>query len=294
MPRRRSRRRAPRRYLWAGVLALGGLIFALGFYLGSRSGTRPSLSGPDAAPPPPPPLREPASETVAPLASPVPLALVIDDLGRSLVDLEDLERLGVPLTYAVLPFESRTREVVAALGSRSKEILCHLPMQPRNGADPGPGALTREMSPRQLAVATRAALDSVPGAVGVNNHMGSGIAGDPGAMRAVLEVIAERGLFFLDSRTSADSLGYELALSLGIPAAERQVFLDADPRPEEVAGQFRRFLELGREKGAAIAIAHPRPETLAVLAREIPRARALGYQFVPVSYLLDRTEVVPQ
>ncbi len=216
------------------------------------------------------------------------IALVIDDLGRSVEDVETLGRLGVPITYAVLPFESETPAVVAALHHRGAEVLCHLPMQPIHGENPGPGALLFGMDKETLERATTAALAAVPGAVGVNNHMGSRLSADERSMRAVLGVLAARGLFFLDSRTSSESVGYRVAGKMGVPAAERQVFLDDDMRPEKVREQFLHTLELAKKRGSAIAIGHPHPATLAMLAAEVPRARAAGYEFVVVSRLLDR------
>jgi polysaccharide deacetylase 2 family uncharacterized protein YibQ len=219
----------------------------------------------------------------------VRVALVIDDLGRSLEDVGQLEALGVPITYAVLPFEEHTAAVVSGLRRARKEMLLHLPMEPKSGAeDPGPGALLLGMSDDELKEKTLAALAAVPGAVGVNNHMGSGLSEDERSMDAVLGVLAGRHLFFLDSRTSAESVGYKTAIRLGIPAAERQVFLDGDPSPDAIRAQFQRLLDLARTRGVAVAIGHPHPETLDVLAEEVPRARALGYEFVPVSYLLNR------
>jgi polysaccharide deacetylase 2 family uncharacterized protein YibQ len=218
----------------------------------------------------------------------VRIAVVIDDLGRSLDDVQGLEALGVPLTYAVLPYEEHTVPVVGDLRRRKKEMLLHLPMEPKNGMDPGPGALLLGMSDGELQEKTVAALAAVPGAVGVNNHMGSGLSEDERSMEAILGVLAGRHLFFLDSRTSAASVGYKTAIHQGIPAAERQVFLDGDPSPDAIRAQFERLLDLARTRGVAIAIGHPHPETLQVLAEEVPRARALGYEFVPVSYLLDR------
>jgi polysaccharide deacetylase 2 family uncharacterized protein YibQ len=108
-------------------------------------------------------------------------------------------------------------------------------------------------------------------------------------MHAVLGVLADNGLFYLDSRTTPESVGYDVALELGLAAAERHVFLDPDPAPAEILAQFHRLLALARDQGSAIAIGHPHPGTLAMLEAEVPRARALGYEFVPVSYLLDRT-----
>lgn len=231
-----------------------------------------------------------ATETVTP-AGPVHgarVALVIDDLGHDVEELRPLEALGVPITYSVLPFEPQTPEVVAELRRRKAEILLHLPMEPVHGQNPGPGALLQGMSDGELREKTEAALKAVPGAVGVNNHMGSLLSSEEGPMNAVLGVLAEKSLFFLDSRTSADSVGYKVALSLGVPAAERQVFLDGEATPEAIHTQFQRLLAVARAKGSGIAIGHPHPETLAALTREVPKAKADGFEFVPVSYLLTR------
>jgi polysaccharide deacetylase 2 family uncharacterized protein YibQ len=233
----------------------------------------------------------PVVETLPPPSGPlhgVRVALVIDDLGHDVDDLRPLVALGVPVTYSVLPFEEETPQVVAELRRRHAEILLHLPMEPVHGQNPGPGALLQGMSDGELREKTEAALKAVPGATGVNNHMGSLLSSEEGPMNAVLGVLAERGLFFLDSRTSAESVAYKVALGLGVPAAERQVFLDGDPSPAAIHTQFQRLLNLARTKGAAIAIGHPHPETLAALTREVPKAKAAGYEFVPVSYLLTR------
>lgn len=250
---------------------------------------RPETSARDGVPGAPAPRSAPSAPVDG---SPAPgrIALVIDDLGRSTDDLEPLEKLGVPITYAVLPFEENTRAVVSQLHSRREEVLLHLPMEPKHGEDPGPGALRVGMTDDQLRTLTAAALQAVPGAVGVNNHMGSSLSTDARSMGTILRVLSARGLFFLDSRTSPDSVGYRTAISLGVPAAERQVFLDANPGPEAVHEQFLRLLDMARTRGAAVAIGHPHPDTLAVLTEEVPRARELGYDFVPVSVLLDRSD----
>ncbi len=302
-----------------GSKAGGIVLFLLGLFVGAGIlylFMKPAAPrGPEAAAEPPAPARreaprraprrelpsdhvEPeapaalpaATETVTP-AGPVHgarVALVIDDLGHDVADLRPLEALGVPITYSVLPFEPQTPEVVAELRQRKAEILLHLPMEPRNGENPGPGALLQGMSDGELRQRTEAALKAVPGAVGVNNHMGSLLSSEEGPMSTVLGVLAERSLFFLDSRTSADSVGYKVALGLGVPAAERQVFLDGEATPEAIHTQFQRLLALARAKGSAIAIGHPHPETLAALTREVPKAKADGFEFVPVSYLLTR------
>jgi len=300
------------------VVGVAVVFFLLGGYFGRLSERR------ERAEPAPPARVAPGPKAAVPVPGPAPvehaeifvdeepqpvvqpgegeyppaegarISLLIDDLGRSVGDVDTLQRLGVPISYAVLPFESRTPEVVEALREREAEILCHLPMAARNGANPGPGALSREMAADELTIGTQVALERTPGAVGVNNHMGSDLSSDPAAMRTILEVLAENGLFYVDSRTSADSVGYQMALEVGVPAAERQVFLDSVHETETVMEQFRRLLEVARERGSAIAIGHPSSVTLGVLEQEIPRALAAGYEFVPVSYLLDRTTIHPQ
>jgi hypothetical protein len=236
--------------------------------------------------PPEAPDAEPVKDGEAHL--PGHVALVIDDLGERPEDLQTLFALGVPITYAVLPYEEHTKEVVAELRRHRVEMLLHLPMQPLNGEDPGPGALTVDMDDDELREKTEAALRAVPGVKGVNNHMGSRLSEDERALTPVLQVLAEHGLFFLDSRTSAQSVGYRTARSLGLPAAERHVFLDRDPTPEAIRQQFQRLLELSRTRGSAVAIGHPLPETLQVLTEEVPKAKEAGFVFVPVSDLLDR------
>jgi polysaccharide deacetylase 2 family uncharacterized protein YibQ len=299
MPRSRRGRRPLRITL---LIAGGALLLVAGFWLAGRALSRWQPAAPEIGAPRPVPQTQRIPETEAPQTAPsietepaaigtaVRVAIVIDDLGRSLDEVDRLRELGVPLSYSVLPFEVRTPEVVAHLAAAGVEILCHLPMEARDGANPGPGAIYSEMSARKLRRLTRAALDAVPGATGVNNHMGSRVTADAGAMRTVLEVIERRGLFFIDSRTTAESVAFDLAREAGIPSARRAVFLDADAAGEAVREAFVELIAVARREGAAIGLAHPRPATLRVLAEQVPQALAAGVEFVPVSYLLEQDE----
>lgn len=307
--RRRSARRAGPRPRWPLWLALILLVAVTAYILtGLRTAstsdpatetTTAEPARPDQEPPAIVPERydlpevarqePPAAEgAVQPAAGAARLALVIDDLGRSLADVDRVAGLGVPVTFAVLPFESHTAEVRDRIVAGGHEFICHLPMEPTNGANPGPGALTSEMRGRQLASATRRALAAVPGVVGVNNHMGSNLTADRRAMRAILRVIGNRGLYFLDSRTSADSVGFAVAQEMRIPTVERRVFLDGELTNDWVAGQFRRALEIARDDGAAVVIGHPHDVTLTALESLVPEAQRAGYEFVEVSKLLER------
>ena len=310
MARRRRKTRPLLR--WTLTIAGAAAVFAAGLWLASGAGGRLRAARPDlpadraARAPRTPDVAKPgryaaAKPTdLAPVASPTPAptpgrsALVFDDLGRDVGQIDRLAALGVPLTYSVLPYERWSREVAIELEHRGAEVLCHLPMEAEGEEDPGPGALLEGMSRRRLAAAVERALDQVPGAVGVNNHMGSKLTADREAMREVLPLLGERGLFFLDSRTSSESVGYEVALELGVPTARRDVFLDAVDEDDAIRGEVRRWLELAGTRGAAIAIAHPRKRTLAILGEELPSVVEAGYEFVPLSYLLERGETLPE
>ncbi|HYH44333.1 MAG TPA: divergent polysaccharide deacetylase family protein, partial [Thermoanaerobaculia bacterium] len=209
-PRRQAPHSArPRRRLPGALLFLFGLLIGAGvFYLGCGTRPRggeepraaaaeslapspsasehagetpdPTDAAPESTPAPSTPsdnATEPAASAGSPAPSPAPdgarLAIVIDDLGGDMADLAVLGRLGVPITYAVLPFEEHTTEVVAELRRQGVEILLHLPMEAQGGNDPGPGALLYGMPADELERRTAAALAAVPGASGVNNHMGS-------------------------------------------------------------------------------------------------------------------------
>lgn len=227
----------------------------------------------------------PASTRGAP-AGPGRVAVVIDDLGRSVATIDRLRRIGVPVTYAVLPFESRTQEVVQSLVAAREEMILHLPMQARGTQNPGPGALSVDMTPEQVREVTGHALDQTPGVIGVNNHMGSAFTADDKLVAAVMDVVSERGLIFLDSRTTAETVGAAQARAAGVPWVERSVFLDNERAEEPIRARFLEGLGVAAEKGQAVLIGHPYDETLAVLEREIPVALARGFEFVAVSRLV--------
>lgn len=296
MRRRRRASKSASTVLWLLAVVVS---FAIGGFVGARLAGRPERA--EIEPPAPPAAPEsavaeqrPAAPTPAPPAPEPPpghgarVALVIDDFGRSVEDVDRFAGLPVPVTYSVLPFEHSTASVVQAIKRRGGQLLCHLPMEPASGANPGPGALNAAMSENELSRATAVALDAVDGAIGANHHMGSRLSTDERSMKVVLGVLGRRGLIYLDSRTSADSVAYRIGRDLGVPSLERQVFLDPDRDPEAIRTQFRRLLAIAAERGAAVAIGHPYRETEEVLRQELPRALAAGFEFVEISALIER------
>ncbi len=162
------------------------------------------------------------------------------------------------------------------------------PLDPH--AKPGPGLVRTAMTSAEIGEVLAADLEDVPGAAGVNNHMGSKATADRRTMDAVLSILAKRGLFFLDSRTTAFTVAAREAGRLGVPCRSRSVFLDDVPEESAILGQLDRAVAEARSEGAAVAIGHPHSATLAVLERELPRLREEGVRLVAVSELLTGGE----
>ncbi|WP_158272086.1 divergent polysaccharide deacetylase family protein [Marinicauda salina] len=231
---------------------------------------------------------DPADAAAGAPAPPDPqpaLAVVIDDVGLDRAAFEAAMAIDAPLTFAILPYAPEAPEFARAASAAGREVFLHLPMEPRGLADPGPRALTKALSPTEVSTRTAWALNRVPGAAGVNNHMGSRLTADRAAVSEALAPLEGRGLVFLDSMTSPDSVAAEAAASLGIPALRRDVFLDNDRSPEAVSAAFDAALERAVKQGRAVAIGHPHPETLAVLSEARARAEAAGVRLTTVSAL---------
>ncbi len=214
------------------------------------------------------------------------LAIVIDDLGPAVVLSERATRLPRPVTLAFLPYADGLPAMTAAAKAHGHEVFVHLPMEPMGSPNPGPNAITVDLSPNDLDERLAWAFDRIPLATGVNNHMGSRATSDPATMLRVLQEVRRRGLSFVDSRTSPMSVGDGLAAQLGIPHAARDVFIDNNPTPGAIQQMLGAAERLARKRGYALAIGHPHPATLAVLERWLPEAERRGLRIVRAQDLI--------
>jgi len=221
----------------------------------------------------------------AALAAAPRIALIIDDLGNSLVSGRAALDLPGALTYAFLPHTRYAQPLAQQAHRLGREVMLHLPMEADDGARLGPGGLLLAMPRATLLDTLRGDLASIPHVAGVNNHMGSRLTCDPGAMGGLMEELYRRRLYFIDSRTSARTVAEAMAIQAGVAVGRRHVFLDHDPRPQALRAQFERLLALTLPQGSAIGIGHPQPATLAMLRRELPRLQARGIELVPASRL---------
>ncbi len=247
-----------------------------------REGPKPEPKKPEKRPADPNPKKS-APDVVRPqIPEPVGalprLALVIDDLGY--IQPELVTRLcsqPIPFSVAVLPYQEHTRESADIAHRLGKEVMLHLPMEPLGypgpGRDPGPNAILYNLPEAEVRRRVRMALDDIPHRTGVNNHMGSRITPDRTRMGWVLQEVKARKYFFVDSRTEKDSVAYDLAEELHIPAVQRRVFLDDDKAFPEMEKQWERALKLAEKEGAALIIGHIYPETVEALEKLVPRSK---------------------
>jgi uncharacterized protein len=233
------------------------------------------------------PARAGASARVLPRHGLPCIAIVIDDVGLRSWETEPAIALPAPVTLALLPYAPKVQEDADKARAAGHEVFLHLPMEAIGGEDPGPHALRVSMSDDELRREIEHNLSAFRGYVGVNNHMGSRLTSDARAMRVVMQAIHAKGLIFLDSRTTARTVGEAFARDLGVPAASRHVFLDNVLTEESVAGQFSELLDLAAKQKVAVAIGHPHRVTLDFLARVLPSLEG-RYEVLPVSATVAR------
>jgi len=294
---RRQRRLSPATVFFA----LLSLALGVALYLKTRPPTPTGAPPPRIAvsPAPSPAARRSPPPTRAAARAPVPsarnapageprLAIVIDDLGNELAPARRLAGWPEPVAGAVLPGLAYSAASARALSEGGKQVLLHLPMEPQGfpRVRPGPGVILRAQSDGEITQTLEADLATVPGAAGVNNHMGSAATADPRVMRAVARVLSHRGLFFVDSRTTDATVAERTAEEESVPSARRRVFLDDVATEAAVKERLDEALERARTEGSAIAIGHPYPATLAVLERELPTAGEKGVKLVKVGELV--------
>lgn len=253
------------------------------FYPKKEKPHKPSALPPQVAkiekpPAPPATVRIPKSK----------VAIVIDDMGQDIRLLRDILEIDAPISIAVLPFLPYSKDVATEAGSKGREVLLHLPMEPKdsNNNDPGKGAVFTDMTEAQVAEQVRRDIEAVPYITGINNHMGSRFTEDERLMRIVLNIAKTKNLFFLDSKTTNKSTAYRLAKKLDIRATSRQVFLDNKEDIHYIKRQILELVEIAKKKGSAIAIGHPHPATIAALKEMVPVLNK-DVDIVTVSSLID-------
>ena len=226
-----------------------------------------------------------APEAEAPLGR---LGIILDDGGYHSPDNEPALELDHRVTLAVLPNAPYSGTLSAAAANLGFEVMLHMPMENHSETYANfPGQLTTNMDDAEIRRHTEDALDQIDSVAGVNNHTGSVFTSDAERMAPFLEVVKERGLFFVDSLTASTSQAYETAAEMGVAAGVRDVFLDNDSDPKAIRRQFEELLGVVRRQGYAVGIGHFRTNTVAVLSEVLPELEERGVELVPMSELVQ-------
>ncbi|HYL86650.1 MAG TPA: divergent polysaccharide deacetylase family protein [Candidatus Angelobacter sp.] len=215
------------------------------------------------------------------------LAILLDDLGSDRAAAEEIFGLPFPVTISVLPNHEHSTEIAHEALRRGCQVILHLPMQAVASEKPEAQELRPGMSSTEVSQLLGAFLESVPGAIGINNHQGSRATADPALMGELMPALRDRDLFYVDSRTTAATVAYDAAQSSGVPSAFRNVpFLDDVEEIGVVRKQVEQALRGALAKGQAVAIGHPHRATLQALRELKAKAQARGVELVFVSELV--------
>lgn len=247
-----------------------------------------------AAPPVPKPAWQRNAVPVAATGQPM-IAVVIDDMGLDRTRSQRTIDLPGPLTLAYLAYAVDLASQTGSARSAGHELLVHVPMEPSSATtDPGTNALLTTLTPEELARRIEWNLSQFSGFVGINNHMGSKATRNRDVMALVMSALKQRGMLFLDSRTSGETVAQDVAQKAGIPALRRDVFLDHDPSPIAVRAALLNVEKVAQRQGYAIAIGHPKDATIGALSEWLPDVQARGFVIVPVSAIALRLEAGQQ
>jgi polysaccharide deacetylase 2 family uncharacterized protein YibQ len=212
------------------------------------------------------------------------IVLILDDVGFDHQPLSSAMAIDPNVNFAVLPNGRRSIEFASTLHARGFELLCHLPMEPEGfpHISPGNGAVLMSMSDAQIATATRTNIDAIHFARGVNNHMGSRATADRRVMTDVLGALP-KGMYFIDSKTTGNSIAGPLARTMRVKTASRNVFLDDVQDVVSIRRQLAELAGTAATRGVSVGIGHMYPSTIQVLTEDAPKLRAEGFRFVRAS-----------
>lgn len=214
------------------------------------------------------------------------LAIIIDDLGNDREAAETLFQIPFPLTVSILPHLQHSAEISEEASRRGFQVMLHIPIEAPANARAETIELRPGMNPEQVTNLVQRMLETVPQAEGANNHQGSVGTSDAALMDAIMTALRERDLYFVDSRTTTATVAFTAARREHVRTASRDVFLDDTEEVSAIRHQLESAVRDAKEHGSAIAIGHPHPETLQVLAEDLPKLQRDGVSLVFASQVV--------
>jgi polysaccharide deacetylase 2 family uncharacterized protein YibQ len=204
------------------------------------------------------------------------IALIFDDLGESLKDLEAIYSLHTPLTVSIIPGLKFSKNISYMTERCGFSVLIHLPLEPKNHerfVTKKYRFLDASLGKNETDALFRYYLNFTRLAIGVNNHMGSQATEDPEFMRYIMRTLKKKGLIFIDSRTSLKSVACKIAQEEGVVCGYNEGFIDSVDDPVVMEKKLKKLVKKAKEKGKIIVIAHPKPKTIAFLKSKLPELK---------------------
>jgi polysaccharide deacetylase 2 family uncharacterized protein YibQ len=206
------------------------------------------------------------------------LAFVIDDAGNNLYELEPFLKIPGALTIAVLPGLPNSAEAAKRIRAAGKEVILHQPMEAIGGQNPGPSAIYSGMSADEIRTILAKNIAEIGPVAGINNHQGSKVTMDMEVMEIILRFCDEHSIYFLDSRTTAETVIPSVAMQIGMKIAERDTFIDNEQDEASILRYVTVGLERARKNGSSIMIGHTwSPRLAPLLAEQLPLFVKQGY-----------------
>lgn len=216
------------------------------------------------------------------------VAIIIDDIGFSGSRLDSFLKIGIPLTFSILPRLPHSREFAQKIHDLGYEVMLHQPMEPVDpNLDPGPGAVFVKDSPDKIIDVVGQNISETPYITGINNHMGSRFTASGREMKEALTAIKDSNLFFVDSLTTSRSTAYLTAKKMNISTVKRNIFLDNAQDVSLILAQLEKLKNVALMCGRAIGIGHPFPETAEAVRLFFRQIKDTGISAVPVSKVIS-------
>ena len=216
------------------------------------------------------------------------IAIVLDDFGYNLNNLDTLFEIDSPLTISVLPNLLFSKRIAKKANEQNIEVMLHLPLEPHGEkTNLEKHTILTSMPPQKVNQYLIRAIESIPGLKGVSNHMGSKATEDRVLMGYIFDELRKRDLYFVDNLVTDKSVCKEVAYEKDMRIVARSVFLDNEPDEEYIEGQIKQMARLAEKTGWAVGVGHDRTGTVKVLAKVIPQLKDDGFEFVYVSEIIE-------
>ncbi len=191
------------------------------------------------------------------------LVLIIDDVA-TFEHASMVKSIGLKITPSIFP-ATKTHPDTPNIARTFEFYMIHLPMQAKHFDSPEIGTLTANESFESMLEKIKKIRRDFPRAKYTNNHTGSRFTSDYDAMDKAYRALIEQGFIFVDSKTIAQTAVARAAKKYNQPYISRDIFLDDDPSASAVRRELIAAVNLAKKRGYAIAIGHPKKNTIAVI-----------------------------